>query len=346
MSNEDTPNKDKREKKKGKGESTIGRAQFENMINEDTSSSEQEEIIKIKRVGYIEMKRTKNKKVTWKAVHCVLYGGSFFWYKDAKEVDPLGYSDLKNMEIENNVKVGNKDCFVIKDGDDSQFTGVISSETSRDAWVSDLVDAKTKDPNPPPSRDFIKNKKQGAMSRAKNRIITSTATSALGKKVMKAIINEETTSLLTALKNIVKVESNNPKKAEDLEKNIIKIAVKSYLLIEKNKINPDDFLRADKPLRSAFELLCRCFNGRHRVQSSVLYEALVKIETSLRDAEEILTNLLAPFLTSKNLFRLSSSFGILADAKFLSRVFSDTAYDEELEKLVDAMEYYTQFHYT
>jgi len=33
------------------------------------------------------------------------------------------------------------------------------------------------------------------------------ATSALGKKVMKAIVNEETTSLLNALKNIVRVES-------------------------------------------------------------------------------------------------------------------------------------------
>jgi len=131
-----------------------------------------------------------------------------------------------------------------------------------------------------------------------------------------------------------------------MEKNIIKIAVKSYLLIEKKKLDPDEFLKADKPLRQAFELLCRCFNGRHRVQSNVLYEALVRIEQSLREAEEILTNLLAPFLTSKNLFRISSTFGVLADAKFLSRVFSDQSYDEELEKLVDAMEYYTQFHYT
>jgi len=162
---------------------------------------------------------------------------------------------------------------------------------------------------------------------------------------MKAIINEETTSLLNALKNIVRVESNNPRKAEDLEKNIIKIAVKSYLLIEKNKIDSDEFLKADRPLRSAFELLCRCFNGRNRVQAEVLYEALLKIEGHLREAEEILTNLLAPHLTPKNLFRISFSFGLLADAKFLNRVFTDATFDEELEKLVDAMEYYTQFHF-
>jgi len=116
--------------------------------------------------------------------------------------------------------------------------------------------------------------------------------------------------------------------------------------LKKKKLDPDEFLKADKPLRAAFELLCRCFNGRHRVQSNVLYDALVKIEGSLREAEEILTNLLAQYLQPKNLYRLSSSFGVLADAKFLSRVFSDDTFDEELEKLVDAMEYYTQFHYT
>jgi len=84
------------------------------------------------------------------------------------------------------------------------------------------------------------------------------ATSALGKKVMKAIVNEETTSLLNALKNIVRVESGEAgdnKKGEELEKNIIKIAVKAYLLIEKGRIDSDDFLKADRPLRAAFEFM-------------------------------------------------------------------------------------------
>jgi len=91
--------------------------------------------------------------------------------------------------------------------------------------------------------------------------------------------------------------------------------------------------------------LCRCFNGRNRVQSEVLYEALLKIEGHLREAEEVLTDILAPHLTAKNLFRISFSFGLIADAKFLNKIFTDATYDEELEKLVDAMEYYTQFHF-
>jgi hypothetical protein len=58
----------------------------------------------------------------------------------------------------------------------------------------------------------VKNKK-GIMGRATGKLASVTSTSALGKKVMKAIINEETTTLLNALKNIVRVESDNPKKS-------------------------------------------------------------------------------------------------------------------------------------
>jgi len=277
---------------------------------------------------------------------CCLRWFFFFWYKDAKDVEPLSSCNLRDVDLENNVKVGSRDCFVIREEGVDKFTGSLTSETHRESWVQSITEAKTKEPTEPPSRTVEKKKKKNVVSRAKDRVVSKTATSPLGKKVMKAIINEETTTLLNALKNIVRVESGNPKRAEDLEKNIIKIAVKSYLLIEKGTLDPDEFLKADKPLRSAFELLCRCFNGRHRVQSNVLYEALQRIEASLREAEEILTNLLAPYLQTKNLFLINSSFGVLADAKFLSRVFSDEKYDEELEKLVDAMEYYTQFHYT
>jgi len=58
-----------------------------------------------------------------------------------------------------------------------------------------------------------------------------------------------------------------------------------------------------------------------------------------------LTNLLAPYLTPKNLFRISSAFGCIADAVFLEKAFNDESLEEELEKLIDAMDYYTQFHY-
>jgi len=56
------------------------------------------------------------------------------------------------------------------------------------------------------------------LDRVKKKTASNVATSALGKKVMKAIVNEETRTLLDALKRIVKSESGSQKKADDLEK--------------------------------------------------------------------------------------------------------------------------------
>jgi len=162
---------------------------------------------------------------------------------------------------------------------------------------------------------------------------------------MKAIVNEETTTLLNALENMVKVESGSAKKAEELEKNIIKIAVKSFLLIENKVLTADDFLVADKPAREAFELMVKVFNGRNRASSEKITEALKRVEEHLHKAEEVITNLLAPHLTPKNMLRISAAFGCLANEKFLNTVFRTAELEPDLDKLIDAMEYYTQFHY-
>jgi len=84
----------------------------------------------------------------------------FFWYKDAKEVDPLGQCHLRDVEIENNVKVGNRDCFVIRDSEGDKFTGSLTSETNRESWVQSLSDANAKEPTEPPSRTLEKKKKK------------------------------------------------------------------------------------------------------------------------------------------------------------------------------------------
>jgi len=223
--------------------------------------------------------------------------------------------------------------------------GSCSGDPELKAWKIAIEEGLQKEKSEPPTVVAQKGKKQGVMNRVKKRAASKTATSVLGKKVMKAIVNEETTTLLNALKRIVKSESGNAKKADDLEKNIIKIAVKSFLLIENKVLTADDFLVADKPLREAFELMVKVFNGRGRVKEEKIKEALAKVEELLKKAEEVITNLLAPHLTSKNMLRISSAFGCIANVTFLTTVFQNDQLEEDLDKLIDAMEYYTQFHY-
>ncbi len=50
------------------------------------------------------------------------------------------------------------------------------------------------------------------MSRAKKNVASGAATSVLGKKVMKTVINDETSMLINSMKRIVKKESGDAKK--------------------------------------------------------------------------------------------------------------------------------------
>jgi len=78
---QDQQNTPKREKKKGKGESVEGRKQFEKIIDEDTSDSEEPEEIKISRVGYIQMKKLskKNTKKRVGRLFIVLFSAVLFF---------------------------------------------------------------------------------------------------------------------------------------------------------------------------------------------------------------------------------------------------------------------------
>jgi len=293
--------------------------------------------------GYIEMK-----KGDWTAVFCVLVEGTFFYYKTATDPDPKGSLDLKDYTLvfEQDSKSKKKNTFSINKEKKTAFEGSLSSAEDLASWRVVLEAAKSKSPSPAPDRSSVKSSKQTVGMKAKKAAASKTANSAVGKKVMKAIVNDETTTLINALKALVTVESGSSKKADELEKNIIKIAVKAYILVDNKDLKGEQFLVADKPLRDAFNLLVKVFNGRGRAKKERVVEALVRVEADLKKAEKVITDLLQPYISAKNMFRLSSIFSTVANLKFLETVFYNDSVESELEKLVDAMDYYTQFHYT
>jgi len=180
----------------------------------------------------------------------------------------------------------------------------------------------------------------------KKKVVSAGADSSVGKAIMKKIVNDETTTLINALKALVASESGSEKKAQEMEKNIIKLAVKAYILVDNKIVRGEQFLVADKPLRDAFNLLVKVFNGRQRAKKERIVEALQKVEADLKKAEKVLTELLAPHLSPENMMRMESIFSTVANVKFLEAVFYNDGVEDELEKLIDAMDYYTQFHYS
>jgi len=341
MADKDTK-KDKKDKEKEKDDKKKVEKEKEEEAEVESSEEEEDEGVKVTRVGSIEVQGKKK----WTAMYCVLIGGSFYWYKNAADSEPKGKVTLKEVEVVSpvpDVDDKKKSTFALMKGKEALLIANCGNAYDLGEWVKAIKGNLTLESAPPPSSSG--KKRAGVVERFKKKSASATATSALGKKVMKAILNEETTALLNALKRIVKTQSNSQKKADDLEKNIIKIAVKALLLVENKKLQADDFLVADKPLREAFELLVKVFNGRKRVKPEKIEEALKKVESLLKQAEAVITNLLAPHLTPKNMLLIAQAFGVIADKDFLTDAFRRDELEEDLDKLVDAMEYYTQFHY-
>mmetsp|Transcript_29357 Transcript_29357/g.32621 ORF Transcript_29357/g.32621 Transcript_29357/m.32621 type:complete len:339 (+) Transcript_29357:256-1272(+) len=300
------------------------------------SESEGEGEVKLAHVGYIQVKA----KGKFKAHYCVLIGGTFYWFKNNLDQTPAGKVELAAAKIDS--KSDDKHPFTLTlSTSEGAFEGACSAPGDLETWLKMLKENSSLPPAEPPMRA---GKKQSKSTAAKKAVATKLSTSKVGKGVIKKVINDETAALLVSIRRIIK-KTSGPKKADEIEKNIIKLAVKSYLLIDRKKLQGDEFLVADKPLREAFELLIKCFNGRGRVDPKVLQGAFVRVEEMLKNAETVITNLLAPHLTPKNMFRISSTFGHLAHNDFLNQVFRDDTLEEDLEKLIDAMEYYTQFHY-
>jgi len=305
-----------------------------------------EETITTTYAGHLEMKVGKG---GWKVGYAVLIGGSLYFYKNMGE-PAKGHVDLKGLTVVGEAKASDKKKFAFQldqEGAKSEWAGQTKTKEDRDIWVNHLNAAVKLEPCEEPSKEGIaKRKKQTLGVAMKKKALSGAADSSVGKAIMKKIVNEETTTLINALKALVSVESGTEKKAIEMEKNIIKIAVKAYILVDNKDIKGEQFLVADKPLRDAFNLLVKVFNGRQRAKKEKVIEALQRVEADLKKAEKVITELLAPHLSGKNMMRLASIFSTVANVKFLETVFYNESVEDELEKLIDAMDYYTQFHYT
>jgi len=295
---------------------------------EELSDSDEEEAPEGDKSGLVEIAKKKDK---FKTVFAILRGGSLFYYKDARETKPAAPGlALKKLKLNKQPAGVKKEfCFSLE-GEKDTINFALYSEVDFKEWIAAIEKGSTKDEAEAPDRGEIeKKKKEGLLSRTKKNIAGSAASSVLGKKLIKSILNEETSALLVAVKKIVTKESGK-KKADEIEKNIIKITVKAYLLVDKKEIAGDSFLQADKPLRQAFEILIKCFNGRGRAKPEQIRAALDKAEVFFKNAEKVITGLLQPHVSAKNMFRLAATFSHLGSASFLDKAFADQTMEDEL----------------
>jgi len=187
-------------------------------------------------------------------------------------------------------------------------------------------------------------KKGGLLTRAKKNVGGKVATSSLGKKALPS----EAKALLKALRKIIEKEGGK-KKADEIEKNILKLLVKMKVHVDDKSVDVEAFLQADRPLRSAFEIIYDCFDYYNDMENErtkkSLQDRFGKVEKLLREAESILIGILRSHLQQKSLDCIASIFAYLATANFFMKVWQTPGLYEDLFQLVNAMNKYTQFHF-
>lgn len=311
-------------------------------------------MVDVDKQGFLEYMNPLDKKYSkkYKSLWWILIGGSMFAYKSPLDAAPLvtlkvqGATVTSVAEKKKSKGTRTKSYFHMRCTDLTepvQFATV--NEEDRDNWVVELTAATSKDAVEAPEKQAGKRVKGGLMFRAKKSMASKTAVSSAGKGMMRRLADDDTRQLLAALKKVVSKHSSE-KRAIDIENNIIKIAVKCYLLIDNKSIASADFLQVDQPLRAAFELTSKIFDRMHRVTDAALLEACQRVEQLYQNCEKVLENLLLPHVKSATILRLKDVFTFLSNHRFLFAIFRDESLEEEVHDLVKAMEYYTQFHYT
>jgi len=313
------------------------------------SNDNDDNVVIVDKQGFLEIQPKKGK---WKAYWFILLGGSLHYYKTPLDATAYGSYKVKDASIEEILldkgkgsrknKGKEKSVFSVKSGDSTDLFRCVNVE-DRESWMMSLEAAKSKEETKPPSKEQGKRKRGSLMFRAKKSVGSKMATSSGGKGMMKRLADDDTTQLLAALKKVV-TKYASQKRADEIENNILKIAVKCYFLIDNKSLRSQAFLDVDGPLREAFELCSKIYDKMHTVTDQALKDAFARVNGHFLKTESILENLLLPYCKKATIQRLKDTFSFLANPKFLWSIFHDESLEDEIHDLVKAMEYYTQFH--
>jgi len=185
--------------------------------------------------------------------------------------------------------------------------------------------------------------KKGVIFRAKKTMAGSAAASGLGKAVLKKVIDEDNRRLIDAIKKMV-TEFHGKEKAEFVEKSIIKLSVKTFLLVQNGNLIVADLLKIEDSLQKALKLLIKCFYSLDKVDDSVLLEKFYIIGALASSVEEILVELLKPHLKEKSIKRLSTTFSLLMDSQFLLATCNNKKLREDLTLVIKEAEWYVNVY--
>lgn len=251
-----------------------------------------------------------DRKAAFKPVWIVLVSGSLFWYKDSKLKSVKGVIHLNGSTVQGD------DLITI----DKIQIKLLTSGDKAD-WTAALTAAIKLPKGEAPSMLTVKS----AGGKTKSALAGKIATSGVGKGMVKGLMNDEAKNLVKCVKNCVTAVFSK-KDADTVENNLIKTYVKAHFLAENGTIDSDWYKGLDKYLRDAFEVTIRITDNvvsKIKIPEETLKEWIGKVQDKLRQVEKILYELLKEHLQPKSLNRITETFVIFTDYKFLRTILVD-----------------------
>jgi len=162
-------------------------------------------------------------------------------------------------------------------------------------------------------------------------------------KGAKKILNKEATDLLSSLNKVVAAYGGQ-KKADEIEKGLIRILTKMYFAISNKQVEYSEFLKADRPLREAFKIVSLIWGGRlKKIEKGkdpkvVVNEAFQNVQKFWKEVENVLVKGLTPVVKPKNIQLIRETLTFLRDPEFIKFVAKNEDLEEarlELEMSMD-----------
>eukprot|EP00732_Lithocolla_globosa_P005502 Lithocolla_globosa_v1_NODE_5730_length_1194_cov_24.330992.p1 type:complete len:345 gc:universal NODE_5730_length_1194_cov_24.330992:1121-87(-) len=291
---------------------------------DDDEVADTEEEVEVNKSGILEYGKPADKKRN--ALWFILLGSTLYGYKTSTHVEPKTTIQLAGTKIEETDKQA-KAAFLIKDGEDKElYVFIAGSGTDRAEWVTKLSAATAAAPQPPPEKS--RSKKGTLTFRFKKSLGSKVASTSTGQKLAKNIVPTHIRDLIASLRNVLQ-EIEGATTAAIVEDNVMRLSVKCFFLEENKTLRIKDFIIIDRPIRAAFKKMISIrdttMTSRGLSQAGI-DAACQEIGVNMREAEQLLTNLLMPHLKPKTVQRIAVIFAVLADVDFLKRVF---VYPEE-----------------
>eukprot|EP01098_Paradermamoeba_levis_P015692 TRINITY_DN8106_c0_g1_i1.p1 TRINITY_DN8106_c0_g1~~TRINITY_DN8106_c0_g1_i1.p1 ORF type:complete len:299 (-),score=75.88 TRINITY_DN8106_c0_g1_i1:137-1033(-) len=280
------------------------------MEEKDKDKEKEEERVEGELEGYLELrKKTMGNIFSWRKHFFVLHGGSLFEFESSSDSKPHNEYQLKTLKLKDFESQSRKHAFALDFGEKEVVLSTHTEEEKK-LWTTSLAQAVDK----PATSCTRKSTKKGLVYRAANSLSGKVATSFAGRKLIREFVPDIVINTLDSLKKFVE-KLEGPEKAENFEKNILRLSTKLALLFKNGKITHQDIQPLHQPLNQVYAFVIDGYEGLPSFKVETMFETFLVVKS-------LLLKLFVPHFKPKSVVRLNNVLEYIT-LENMAKFFSD-----------------------